>query len=376
MKPNVIKVSHHRIIVILISILSQCNLVNAQIDYGTPQLINSLTDQPILNIMPGDTYDLNVVGDSLNIVAIPPSGATEESVRFLTSINEDNIESVAPYAYKKDVSGNFYSWITLPNYLDVPITFTIQYWSQNGAGGTLLGDDIFTITFTKPTPDNSSPSAPTSLTGTASSTTTVALSWNAATDNVGVTGYKVYQDNVEIATNWAGTTYNVNGLSPAISYDFKVRASDAAGNDSVDSNSITVTTNSESTGGGGTSVWSEVNTTASYNGKVAIGRATVPNGYKLAVEGFIRAREVRVDQESWPDYVFSKEYDLPTLKEIQEHINEKGHLPNIPSAKEVEANGVQLGEMNRLLLEKIEELTLYIIQQENRIQKLEKKAKK
>ncbi|GMN08183.1 hypothetical protein MTsPCn5_35720 [Croceitalea sp. MTPC5] len=375
MKPNVIKVSHHLIIVILVSILSQCNLVNAQIDYGTPQLINSLTDQPILNIMPGDTYNLNVVGDSLNIVAIPPSGATEESVRFLTSINEDNIESVAPYAYKEDVSGNFYSWITLPNYLDVPITFTIQYWSQNGAGGTLLGDDIFTITFTKPTPDNSSPSAPTSLTGTASSTTTIALSWNAATDNVGVTGYNIYQDNVEIAANWAGTTYDVNGLSPATSYDFKVRAMDSAGNESANSNTLTVTTNASSGGGGNSSsVWTESNTTASYNGQVGIGVTTVQTEYKLAVNGKIRSKEVRVEQNNWPDYVFSKEYDLPTLKEIQEHINEKGHLPNIPSAQEVEENGIELGEMNKLLLKKIEELTLYILQQEKRIQKLENQS--
>ena len=57
--------------------------------------------------------------------------------------------------------------------------------------------------------------------------------------------------------------------------------------------------------------------------------------------------------------------------EIKKHIEEKGHLPNIPSTKEVKANGIELGEMNRLLLEKIEELTLYILNQERRIKKLE-----
>ena len=76
--------------------------------------------------------------------------------------------------------------------------------------------------------------------------------------------------------------------------------------------------------------------------------------------------------DAWPDYVFAKDYALPTLAALQQHINEKGHLPNIPSAVEIEANGLELGEMNKLLLEKIEELTLYILQQEARIKTLEK----
>lgn len=99
------------------------------------------------------------------------------------------------------------------------------------------------------------------------------------------------------------------------------------------------------------------------DGDVGIGLATVPSGYKLAVEGKIRTREIRVDQDTWPDYVFEKGYELPTLEEIEKHIDEKGHLPKIPSAEEVMANGVELGEMDRLLLEKIEELTLFIISQ-------------
>ena len=122
-----------------------------------------------------------------------------------------------------------------------------------------------------------------------------------------------------------------------------------------------------------TSVWSESNTTASYSGEVAIGRATVPSGYKLAVDGHIRTREIRVDQDTWPDYVFSKDYELPTLEEIQKHIEEKGHLPKMPSADEVEENGVELGNINRLLLEKIEEQMLYILQLEKRIKSLENK---
>ena len=125
---------------------------------------------------------------------------------------------------------------------------------------------------------------------------------------------------------------------------------------------------------GGSSVWSTSGNSIYFNsGTVAIGRTSVPSGYTFAVEGKIRTREVRVDQDTWPDYVFKEDYNLPSLEEIQKHIREKGHLPNIPSAKEVEENGVELGEMNKLLLEKIEELTLYILHQEERIKILEQK---
>lgn len=121
--------------------------------------------------------------------------------------------------------------------------------------------------------------------------------------------------------------------------------------------------------GSGSSVWSESGSTASYSGEVAIGTNTVPAGYKFVVDGHVRAREIRVDQDTWPDYVFSENYDLPPLGEVKRHIKEKGHLPNVPSAAEVQENGVQLGTMDRVLLEKIEELTLYIIEQDEMLQK-------
>ncbi len=95
-------------------------------------------------------------------------------------------------------------------------------------------------------------------------------------------------------------------------------------------------------------------------------------GYKLAVAGSkgIIAEEVTVKLKSaWPDYVFANDYKLPTLKDVENHIKEKGHLANIPSAKEVKENGVKLGEMNTKLLEKVEELTLYTIQQEKKLEK-------
>ena len=102
------------------------------------------------------------------------------------------------------------------------------------------------------------------------------------------------------------------------------------------------------------------------NGNVGIG--TLAPDAELAVNGNIHAKEVKIDLIGWPDYVFKSNYSLPTLEEVEKHIKEKGHLINIPSAKEVEENGVQLGEMNKLLLEKIEELTLYAIEQQKALQ--------
>lgn len=110
------------------------------------------------------------------------------------------------------------------------------------------------------------------------------------------------------------------------------------------------------------------------NGDVGIGTSTPDD--KLTVKGRIHAEEVKVDLSvPGPDYVFKEGYDLKSLEEVQKHIREKGHLPNIPSAAEMEENGVELGIMNMKLLEKIEELTLYTIAQEKRIKHLEKENK-
>ncbi len=96
-------------------------------------------------------------------------------------------------------------------------------------------------------------------------------------------------------------------------------------------------------------------------------------GYRLAVDGTLRSREVHVNQTNWPDYVFTDEHALPTLEEITFHIRQKGHLPNIPSAAEVAENGIALAEMNRLLLEKVEELTLYILEHDQRRKELQQR---
>ncbi len=108
-----------------------------------------------------------------------------------------------------------------------------------------------------------------------------------------------------------------------------------------------------------------------FDGNLGIGTA-VTQGYKLAVAGKVVAEEVKVAlKSSWPDYVFEKDYELLSLKQIENHIKKEGHLPNIPSAKQVQKDGIQLGEMNAKLLEKIEELTLFMIEQNKKTELLQ-----
>ena len=93
---------------------------------------------------------------------------------------------------------------------------------------------------------------------------------------------------------------------------------------------------------------------------------------QLESDGLLRARIVRVDLDSWADFVFSAEYCLMPLNELQNYISLNKHLPNVPSESDVKENGVDLGEMDIILLQKIEELTLYILQLESRIAEIEK----
>ncbi len=110
------------------------------------------------------------------------------------------------------------------------------------------------------------------------------------------------------------------------------------------------------------------------NGNVGIGTTTPKE--KLSVNGKIRAHEIKVETANWPDYVFTKDYQLLPLQQTEQHIKEKGHLPGIPSAAEVKANGIDLGEMNAKLLQKIEELTLHLIEQNKRLSAQEKEINK
>jgi|GEM_PF-4762257 len=242
-------------------------LPDMEITHGTFNLINSLTDEVITTISDGDIFYLDVVGDSLNIQAIPFESYSK--VRFTTDDGYSTVERYYPYAYKKDHKGeDYFNWKPELGSL----AFTVEYMN----GDTVVHTDTFTITFaqTPPTP---------------------------------------------------------------------------------------------------TAAWIKMGEDIHYTeGNVGIGTTHI-GSWKLAVGGKIRAEEIKVETD-WADYVFAQGYDLPSLEQVEAHIQEKGHLINIPSAAEVEAHGIELGDMNRLLLEKIEELTLYILKQEKRIKELEERT--
>ena len=112
---------------------------------------------------------------------------------------------------------------------------------------------------------------------------------------------------------------------------------------------------------------------AEATGNVGIGYENFGT-YKLAVNGSVRSKEVVVEETGWADYVFDKKYKLPSLDDVEKFIQQNKHLPNIPSAKEVEEKGLHLGDMQKKMMEKIEELTLYVIEANKQLQKTTKEV--
>lgn len=116
----------------------------------------------------------------------------------------------------------------------------------------------------------------------------------------------------------------------------------------------------------------DVNGMSHFSDTMSIG-TTKTNGSLLAVAGKISAEEVEVSlSTTWPDFVFSTSYELNTLAQVEEYINKHSHLPNIPSAEEVAEKGINIAEMDAMLLQKIEELTLYTIAQQKQIDEQKK----
>jgi hypothetical protein len=112
----------------------------------------------------------------------------------------------------------------------------------------------------------------------------------------------------------------------------------------------------------------------SNDGNVGIGTTTTNAGFKLSVNGKIRSTEIKVET-GWADYVFDKEYQLRPITEVEAFIKKNHHLPEVPTTAEVEKNGVNLGETSSLLLKKIEELTLYLIEKDKQITEIQNELK-
>ncbi len=246
--------------------------------------------------------------------------------------------------------------------------------TQNVAGNTV---EIDNVSILPAGTDTTAPTPPSNLSASNITQTSANLSWTASTDNIGVTNYGIYNNGLlQNSTGSTSTNFLLTGLSPSTSYNLTVRALDAAGNESANSNTVTFVT------GNTTAVpyttdnanlitvdWTARDLFANRN--LGIG-TTNTYGYRLAVAGGAIAESVRVKlQSQWPDFVFTDTYALPSLEEVEHHIEEQGHLIGIPSAAEVMQDGIDLGNMNARLLQKIEELTLYILQLEKRIQGFE-----
>lgn len=109
-------------------------------------------------------------------------------------------------------------------------------------------------------------------------------------------------------------------------------------------------------------------------GVLAIGTSITnyTNNYSLAVNGKIGAKDIQIESKSWPDYVFAPEYKLPSLSEVEQYIVKNRHLKDIPSAETVSAEGYSMSEVDAAMLKKIEELTLYVIDQQKQIESLKK----
>ncbi|OJW13188.1 MAG: hypothetical protein BGO48_00015 [Mucilaginibacter sp. 44-25] len=117
------------------------------------------------------------------------------------------------------------------------------------------------------------------------------------------------------------------------------------------------------------------------SGRVGIGTITPQEA--LSVNGGIRAQSVKVETANWPDFVFKRNYQLRSLEEVKIYISHNQHLPDVPTAEDIDKEGINLGEINKTLMKKVEELTLYLIKQNDliniqnhRIEKLEKAIRK
>ena len=267
-----------------------------------------------------------------------------------------------------------YSWtLTATSTSPTIRIFTSSYSQRFIAGNTIFLDNITIVEAGGTAGDTQAPSAVTDLSSSNTTTTSTQLSWSASTDNVGVTNYEVFRNGVSIANTGTTTGFNVTGLAPSTSYNFTVFAEDAAGNTSTAGNTAVVNTLTPADTQAPSAV-TDLSSTVDWTARdlfaiqnVGIG-TTDTQGYRLAVAGNVIAEGVKVElQGNWPDFVFEESFDLMDLKELRAFIKTHGHLPNIPNALKIQEEGIDLGKMNANLLQKIEELTLYILAQEEEI---------
>ena len=176
--------------------------------------------------------------------ALTASGTTQTTTNLSWTASTDNVAVTGYDVYqgttiKATVTGTTYSVTGLA--ASTSYDFSVK--AKDAAGNISAASNVATVITLSPPADTTAPTAPTSLVASGTTTTSTNLSWTASTDNVGVTGYDVYQGATLKATV-TGTTYSVTGLTAGTAYTFSVKAKDAAGNISTSSNVVNVTTTS------------------------------------------------------------------------------------------------------------------------------------
>ncbi len=232
--------SHLNKVLIFTFILVSFNL-NAQfytlehIRASDDAVLGTITDGASITTTSATTFSIN---------AIPSSSIGSTVFSLAGPISHNQIETMAPYALYGDIngSGDFESSVNL---ITGSYALTVTAWSGSEGTGTQIAQDVINFIVTDSITDTQSPTVP-SLSSTSQTETTVDLSWTAATDNVAVTGYKIYKDGLLETTLGNILTYQVNSLTANTSYNFTVTALDTATNESITSNIVTITTNTES----------------------------------------------------------------------------------------------------------------------------------
>ncbi|TRX58738.1 fibronectin type III domain-containing protein [Fulvivirga sp. M361] len=232
------------------------------------------------------------------------------------------------------------------------------------------------------------PAIPSSLTAQVNPDNSITLNWsdNSVDEQFFFIEYKRSTDTVfsnlySVAENT--TNYQTSPLEAGTSYEFVVRSGlwDTTLQEVVKSAPSNVAM--AATYPSPTSAWQTSGYDIHYSlsgGRVGVGFSDfsgLSNDFLLAVDGKMLVEDVAVQlSETWPDYVFDENYERPGLYELEAYLRKNRHLPHIPSADEVATQGVELGVINVKLLEKIEELTLYMIELKKEIDELKEQLDK
>lgn len=232
--------------------------INSALVTGTSYNITGLTTSTAYQfyVQANDAAGNTAVSGTINVTtaALPDteapsapanlaaSGITQNTLTLDWDPSSDNVGVTGYDVYQDGIKINTVI-VTTASYnvtgLSALVTYNFYVVAKDAAGNTSVSSDTINVT----TPDTQAPTAPSGLTSSNLTATSVTLNWNASTDNVAVTGYDVYRNGVKINTSTITTTsYGVTGLSQASSYSFFIRALDAAGNQSSNSNTINITT--------------------------------------------------------------------------------------------------------------------------------------